>query len=786
MTSAVFPLKLAPNLQKSSKSYSLDGIEIITQLEDDRITQSRDDSRGIRQYISTKKIRLLAQTKFEQSGEGLTCEDLANDGPYKCVDDEQRARDTLHYHHKKRHLFTIGRKYPQQYFASPDDAEKATIYREKNTHSHPTGVKYSTSPNGQSSSSSRNGPPLANALEHYEAENFLHALLMLKVAPLEMHNLRLDIQLIDPRRYYDIIPLTYREEKKNKAKVHEERIGNVYVTFRVYPKGTVVISIACSKSPFRIETDWGVSKLFSFVGEVRSKLQQWLRDLNASIVPPIERWRLIHADINKDVNVPPHFQLTFLKMQIPTADKVLRLYVKNLGHQTVLRLEHVRVFNEAFGNAVNSLRRDTSSSPTAALDTHSINPAVFVEKAEQDRKIVMLMSRVAELEEMILESRKEPTQEVRLKKETTSSEQIDVTHKKEEEFDNKGKLGSSNHDDYNQGSYNNPLSIAATNYVDVENNSNKTETSEVWQQQEQLQKEQEQQSIVIPPSATVPEEDVPIKITSAADLLKHRNNINNQLRISTGSKELDDLLGGGIERGAVTELIGPAGTGKSELCLTLSVMAQQEQKRKLEKTSVDDGCNTITYPTRVLFLGINKPSYTGKIDSIAQARGIDADAAVESITVEMLQDFQALEQFILKKLEEFLKKNPETVLVIVDSIIALQPLQRKQGRKKKGEKYDLLLWQRSEYSPIYLLRKVASEYNIAVVVINEAETIPDCYYEQTQIPIVGNIISRASTYRISFKNHDNYKFARIIHSPCHPEGEATFTIERQGVTDIHQ
>ena len=209
-------------------------------------------------------------------------------------------------------------------------------------------------------------------------------------------------------------------------------------------------------------------------------------------------------------------------------------------------------------------------------------------------------------------------------------------------------------------------------------------------------------------------------------------------------------------------------------------------KRKLGKTSVDDGCKVVTPPTRVLFLGIKKASHARRIYSIAQERGIDADIAVKSIAVEMLQDFQALEQFILKKLEEFLKKNPETVLVIVDSIIALQPLQRKQGRKNKGEKYDLLLWQQSEYSPIYLLRKVSSKYNIAVVLINEAETIPDCSYEQTQIPIVGNIISRASTYRISFKNHDSCKVARIIHSPCHPEGETTFTIERQGVTDVHQ
>jgi DNA repair protein RadA len=634
------------------------------------------------------------------------------------------------------------------------------------------GVKSTSSSNG-CFSSSMGGPPLANDLEHYQAENFLHALILLDTAPLEMHNLRLKLQLIDPRRYYDLVPLTYREEKKNKAKVHEERIGDAHVTFRVYPIGTVEISIACSKSPFRVETDWDVTKLISFVGEVRNKLQSWLRDVNDSVVPTIEQWYLIHADINKDVKVSQRLQLTFHNMQLQTADRVLRIYVKNLGQGSVMRFEEMRMFNEPFIHVMNSIRKGASSSTAEISFTHSLHPAAFVEIAGLKCQNAMLVSQMAEMREE-LDNVKLVFQEKRLKENEIGSEQVVVYDKEKEEAYNIAKSDSSSDDGYKQTPFHNSLTITTTNGAKVEKNKN--EMFGVQQVQ--------QPPIAIPPSTTP--DDIPI-ISSAAELLEQRNNSNNHLRISTGSKRLDDLLGGGIERGAVTELIGPAGTGKTELCLTLSVMAQQqEQKRKLGKTSVDDGCKTITPPTRVLFLGIKKASHIRRIYSITQARGIDADTAVESITVEMLQDFRALEEFILKKLEEFLKKNPETVLVIVDSIIALQPLRRKQGRKNKGEKGDLSLWQQSEYSPIYLLRKVASQYNIAVVAISEAENVPDCSYEQTQIPIVGNIISRASTFRISFKNHDNYKVARIIHSPCHPEGEVPFTIEGEGITDIHQ
>jgi DNA repair protein RAD51 len=46
-------------------------------------------------------------------------------------------------------------------------------------------------------------------------------------------------------------------------------------------------------------------------------------------------------------------------------------------------------------------------------------------------------------------------------------------------------------------------------------------------------------------------------------------------RLSTGSKDLDKLLGGGIETGAITELFGEFRTGKTQLCHMLCVMAQQ-------------------------------------------------------------------------------------------------------------------------------------------------------------------------------------------------------------------
>ncbi len=57
---------------------------------------------------------------------------------------------------------------------------------------------------------------------------------------------------------------------------------------------------------------------------------------------------------------------------------------------------------------------------------------------------------------------------------------------------------------------------------------------------------------------------------TAADIMTRRKQI---MRCTTGSKSLDGLLSGGIETQAVTEIAGEFGSGKSQLCHTLSVTA---------------------------------------------------------------------------------------------------------------------------------------------------------------------------------------------------------------------
>lgn len=64
---------------------------------------------------------------------------------------------------------------------------------------------------------------------------------------------------------------------------------------------------------------------------------------------------------------------------------------------------------------------------------------------------------------------------------------------------------------------------------------------------------------------------VPMGFTTATEFHMRRSDL---VYITTGSKNLDGILGGGMETGSITELFGEYRTGKSQLCHTLAVTCQ--------------------------------------------------------------------------------------------------------------------------------------------------------------------------------------------------------------------
>lgn len=107
--------------------------------------------------------------------------------------------------------------------------------------------------------------------------------------------------------------------------------------------------------------------------------------------------------------------------------------------------------------------------------------------------------------------------------------------------------------------------------------------------------------------------------------------------ISSGNPELDTLLGGGLERGTSTLLIGAAGVGKSSLALTYAIAAASRNQRSVI-FAFDEGRGTMSARAKALGLPLKEALDKGlidvqQIDPAEMAPGEFADAVRRSVEV---------------------------------------------------------------------------------------------------------------------------------------------------------
>src|SRR6266568_902739 len=144
------------------------------------------------------------------------------------------------------------------------------------------------------------------------------------------------------------------------------------------------------------------------------------------------------------------------------------------------------------------------------------------------------------------------------------------------------------------------------------------------------------------------------EFSTAEEILERRKNLQ---KCATGSSKLDSFLKGGIETQAMTEIAGEFGSGKSQLCYTLCVMANMP----LDKKGL--GGNVIFIDTENTF----RPE---RIHQIAENRGInEPEDILRKIYVCKIFNSGHLELIIQnlgKSIQDYKAK-----LVVVDSIISL-------------------------------------------------------------------------------------------------------------------
>ncbi len=233
-------------------------------------------------------------------------------------------------------------------------------------------------------------------------------------------------------------------------------------------------------------------------------------------------------------------------------------------------------------------------------------------------------------------------------------------------------------------------------------------------------------------------------------------------RVTTNAKELDELLGGGVEAKSITEAYGKFGSGKTQLGFQLAVNAQMP----LGKGGLDG---------RVLFIDTEGTFRPERIEQIAKAAEMDPQATLDNILVVRAEN---TEQQILtiERADKAIRDN-NIKMIIVDSMMALFRSEF-LGRGALGERQQKL------NAHIHKLQSLADTYNLAVYFTNQVMDNPGILFGDPTTPVGGNIIAHAATTRLYLrKSKEEKRIVRLVDSPSQPEGEAVIKITQNGIRD---
>lgn len=245
---------------------------------------------------------------------------------------------------------------------------------------------------------------------------------------------------------------------------------------------------------------------------------------------------------------------------------------------------------------------------------------------------------------------------------------------------------------------------------------------------------------------------------SGLDLLAKRSRVT---KITTGSKMLNELLGGGFESGAITECFGEFGSGKTQIGHTLAVNIH-----KMDETAI------------AVYIDTENTFRPERIIQLAKGQGLDPDAVLRNIKV--ARAYNSDHQMLLaEKVEELIRDQGMNIkLVVVDSLTAHFRAEF-IGRGTLAER------QQKINRHMHLLMKLADTYNLCVYVTNQVMAKPDMFFGDPTQAIGGHIVAHASTFRIYLrKGKKGSRVAKLIDSPNLAEGEANFIVETDGIRDV--
>ncbi|OLS13033.1 MAG: DNA repair and recombination protein RadA [Promethearchaeota archaeon CR_4] len=236
-------------------------------------------------------------------------------------------------------------------------------------------------------------------------------------------------------------------------------------------------------------------------------------------------------------------------------------------------------------------------------------------------------------------------------------------------------------------------------------------------------------------------------------------------KISTGSHAVDELIGGGVESGSLTEFYGEYRTGKTQIMHQLCVNVQ----KSVEEGGMNGGA---------LYIDTESTFRPERIVQMANGQGMDYKKVLKNITY--ARAYNSDHQVILVKDAPRIIAEHNIKLVIIDSVIT-HFRSEFIGRGTLAKRQGVLNLH------LHNLHRMAEIYNIPVVITNQVMSKPDTLFGDPNQATGGHVLAHAGTVRVYLKKgKGDERIAKMIDAPHLPQGEAVFAIHEDGIKDVDE
>lgn len=233
-------------------------------------------------------------------------------------------------------------------------------------------------------------------------------------------------------------------------------------------------------------------------------------------------------------------------------------------------------------------------------------------------------------------------------------------------------------------------------------------------------------------------------------------------RISTGSYDLNRWLYGGYEKGIITMIAGPPGSGKTNMAV-LSACSQAKKGNKVIFIDTEGGFST---------------------DRVKQIVGEGFENILKNIFLITPSSFEEQKKFFLN-LNNQLKKE-QISLLIVDGMAMLYRLEL-GGAKETGEDESIKNTNREVAKQMRTLAEISKKQNIPVIITNQVYQgfLSEKDWKkgvEREVNIVGgNLFQYWSKCIIELRNEKGKRKAILLKHRSQPQKELEFEIRNEGI-----